>query len=239
MSFRVAASLALLLTAPAPSASAMTMLVAGDQMVLSGPVHNGDGQRFRELLAASPAVRTVILRDSPGGDATAGYEIGELIRQKGLRTALSGYCRSSCSRMFLGGVERGFTDEQRPGRTYVAFHGNYEESGQLMTRMVPILQRWIVTHSDGKADPALVERWTTLPERTAFAYFFDSERLRRRDRVSIFLCDGSESRINRYEQCEKIAGRTGYDLGIFTPMPLVKVNPDLAFDPSTANDPND
>ena len=237
---RAAGWLSLLLLAVAPPpASAMTMQAAGDQMVLSGPVRPGDGQRFRELLAANPGVRTVILRDSPGGDAASGYEIGEHIRQKGLRTALSGYCRSSCSRMFLGGVERGFTDEQRAGKTYVAFHGNYEESGQLMARMVPVLQQWIVTHSDGKADPALVERWTTLPDRAGFAYFFDSERLRRRDRVSIFLCDGSESRTNRYEQCEKIAGRTGYDLGIFTPMPLLKVHPDLGYDPSTANDPDD
>lgn len=229
----------LVAVAAASPASAMTMRVAGDQIVLQGPVHPDDGARFRELLAANAAVKTIILRDSAGGDAAAGYEIGGLIREKGLRTALSGYCRSSCSRMFLGGVERGFTDEQRAGKTYVAFHGHYEDDGQLKTAMIPTLREWIVAHSDGKADRALVERWTALPDRAGFAYFFDSERLRRRDRVSVFLCSGMESRTNRYEECEKIRGRTGYDLGIFTPMPLVKVNPELAQDPAEASDPDD
>src|SRR5215468_6997874 len=56
----------------------------------------------------SPAITTVILRNSQGGNAPAGYQVGQLLRERGVRTAVSGYCYSSCSRMFLGGRTRSF-----------------------------------------------------------------------------------------------------------------------------------
>ena len=89
----------------------MTLSEMGDQLILTGPVVAGDAGKVRRALAGNPAIRTVILRNSLGGDVPTGYEIGDLMREKGLRTAVSGYCYSSCSRMFLGGKERVFTDD--------------------------------------------------------------------------------------------------------------------------------
>jgi hypothetical protein len=97
--------------------SAMDAKVVGDQLILSGPVISGDLDKIRDALAASPAISTVILRNSPGGDIATGYRTGELFREKGLRTAVSGYCYSSCSRMFLGGQVRIFTDDMPLERT--------------------------------------------------------------------------------------------------------------------------
>src|SRR4051812_41131156 len=87
---------------PVPSI-AMMMRTAGDQLILSAEVRGDELARVSGLLADHPEVRTVILRNSPGGDVPAGYALGELFRARGLRTAVSGYCYSSCSRMFLGG----------------------------------------------------------------------------------------------------------------------------------------
>ncbi len=218
--------LALWLCLAAPSlASAMQMQVAGDQIILSGGVNIGDAIRFKTLLAENDGkITTVVLRNSSGGDAESGYAIGDLIRSKGLRTALAGYCQSSCSRMYLGGVERIFTDEQPAGKTYVAFHSNYEANGLVKLDNVLRLQQWIIAHSDGKADTELVKRWTTIRNRHGFAYFFDSNRLHRKDGISVFLCDGSENPRARFDECEKIAGKTGYDLGIFTANTVIKVN---------------
>jgi hypothetical protein len=217
-----AASLAM---AMAASAAAMQMQVAGDQIILSGAVNPGDDDRLQVLLNEQHGtITTIILRDSPGGDAASGYAIGDLIRGRRLRTAVSGYCLSSCSRMFLGGVERQFTDEQLVGKTRVGFHGNYKSDGRLMTEAMPRLRAWIIAHSDGKADPDLVERWTSIPNHNGFIYFFDSPRLNRKDGVSVFICTGNESKDNRYNECEKLPGRTGYELGIFTSTKLVKVN---------------
>lgn len=211
--------------ASATPALAMRMEVIGDQVILSGGVNVGDAEQLRKLLDANPGkVTTVVLRNSGGGDANTGFAIGDLIRARGLRTALAGYCRSSCSRMFLGGVERIFTDAEPAGRTYVAFHGNYDDAGRVKLENAWRLKEWIVAHSDGKADPALIDRWTTIRNRRGFMYFFDSNRLHRRDGISVFLCSGDEPADDRLDHCEKIAGRTGYDLGIFTSGTVVPLN---------------
>jgi hypothetical protein len=204
-------------------ASALDLRVAGSQLILGGAVEKGDYARVKAALDENAGVDTIILRNSPGGDAQTGYALGDLFRERKLRTAVAGYCRSSCSRLFLGGVSRHVTDEQPPGKTYVAFHGNYKNDGRLNLDMVYVLRNWIIAHSDGKADVALVERWTAIPNRNGFVYFFDPTRLRRKDGVSAFYCSGAESREHRFDECEKIAGKTGYDLGIFTTREIVTV----------------
>jgi hypothetical protein len=88
---------------------AMELKIVGNQIILSGPVVGDEPGKVKEALANSPGIDTVILRNSPGGNAPAGYQVGQLLRERGLRTAVSGYCYSSCSRMFLGGATRYFT----------------------------------------------------------------------------------------------------------------------------------
>src|SRR5258708_33040301 len=90
---------------------AMELKVAGNQLILSGRVVGDEPGKVREALANSPEIETVILRNSPGGDAPAGYQTGQLLRERGLRTAVSGYCYSSCSRLVLGGRPRPFTHD--------------------------------------------------------------------------------------------------------------------------------
>lgn len=210
-------ALAALLVLCDGNAMAMSMEVADDQIILSGEVARGDYNKFLTLINQNAAVKTVILRDSPGGDARTGYDIGTTIRSRGLNTAVSGYCRSSCSRMFLGGVQRQFADDQPVGKTHVGFHGNYD-SGRNDPAALEMLRKFIITHSDGKADVELVNRWTTIPTNAGFIYFFDSNRLRRNDKTTVFLCMGTEAK--KYDDCEKIP-KTGYDLGIFTSTALV------------------
>ena len=216
-----------LVFAPLPAA-AMTMSVDGDQVLLEGAVVREDIGRLAAILRErGAALSTVILRNSPGGNASAGYEIGAMIRKVGLRTAVSGFCRSSCSRMFLGGRERHFSDEQPVGVTHVGLHGNYADDGRLARERMPYLRKWIAEYSDGKADPALVERWTSLENRRGFMYFLDANRLGRPDGVSMFLCTGDEPRDSLFTLCEKFPGRSGYEMGIFTSPELVAVNPKL------------
>jgi hypothetical protein len=111
---------------------AMDIATVGDQLILSGPVTGDELRRVQDATAASPGVTTVVLRNSPGGDAPAGYGVGEWIRQRGFHTAVSGYCYSSCSRMFLGGTVRQFTDDYPSEFTEVGFHGHYDRDGLLM-----------------------------------------------------------------------------------------------------------
>jgi ATP-dependent protease ClpP protease subunit len=111
--------------------AAMDIKVCADQMILSGRVEGIEYRQVSALLDENPNIKVAVLRNSPGGDARTGYLVGELFRDKKISTYVSGYCQSSCSRFFLGGVERYFTNDYRAGQTRVAFHGNYLNDGLL------------------------------------------------------------------------------------------------------------
>lgn len=217
----IAAALAVIVP---QTASAMDVKVVGDQLILSGPVVNGDLDLIHSALARSPEITTVILRNSPGGHIATGYRTGELFREKGLRTAVSGYCYSSCSRMFLGGKARVFTDDVPLERTDVGFHGHYDRNGKLMADVVRQygLADWIIRYSDGKADPALVERWINIPVNVGMIHFFHPG-LVRRNGVSTFICQGPNPPRQTVFDCEPIP-RTALDLGIVTSLDIVRSN---------------
>ena len=213
MHISAVAIFAVLLALPA---QAMDIRTCGGQVILSGRVEGNEYRRVEDILSRNPEIRTAVLRNSPGGDADTGYRIGELFREKGIATYVSGYCRSSCSRFFLGGKERYFTDDYAAGDTYVGFHSNYRHDGQVVPGAPSKLKRFIEKYSDGKADEALVDRWVNLRNRRGFAYFFHPQALKRQDGVSVLLCQGSEPGSERWSQCEKIAQRDALSMGIVT-----------------------
>src|SRR5215813_8050427 len=188
------AAILLVITSAFPMRSlAMELKIVGNQIILSGPVVGDEPGKIREALANTPDIDTAILRNSPGGNAPAGYQVGELFRQHGLRTAVSGYCYSSCSRMFLGGSTRYFTDDYMPENNHVGFHGHYDRMGRLDANLVRQygLRDWIIKYSDGKADPSLVERWINIPYSRGMIHFFPPASLIRGG-ASTFMCQGDE-----------------------------------------------
>ena len=205
----------------APFGHAMTIVVAGDQLILTGPVISGDYDAVESNFSFNPQIRTIILRNSPGGDAPTGYRLGELFRQKSLQTAVSGYCYSSCSRLFLGGKERYFTDDYPPEFTQIGFHGHYDNNGNLNAASVNALhlKDWTIRYSDGKADEALVERWINMPRGKGLAHFYDPA-LVDIDGYSAFMCQGTEPDHTWIFDCEHIAKNALY-LGIATSLTLV------------------
>ena len=200
----------------------MTVHQAGDQLIAAGPVVDGDYGRIRTGLDADPHITTVVLRNSPGGDAPTGYQVGALIRERGLRTAASGFCYSSCSRMFLGGRVRVFTDDFSPEATDVGFHGHYDSHGMLNAELVRRLglKDWVIKYSDGKADPALVERWINIPVARGMAHFYHPLRLQKHG-ASAFFCDGKDGR--QVFACEPIP-HSALDLGVITSLDVIRSN---------------
>jgi hypothetical protein len=225
-----------------PRAAAMEVTVSGDQLILSGRVVGDEYGRVAPLLAArvpggARRITTVILRNSPGGHAGTGYRLGELFRAKGLHTAVSGFCYSSCSRMFLGGRKRSFTDDFPPEQTDVGLHGHYGRDGRLLAQLVRDLglKAWIIRYSDGKADERLVERWINIPRNNGMIHFFHPGQVRR-DGFSTFMCQGDEKAPNVFG-CEPI-GRTALDLGIATSLVLVHSNDRIRTDRNIRAAPN-
>jgi hypothetical protein len=198
----------------------MELKVVGEQIILTGPVLGDEPGKLREALAGSPGIGTVILRNSPGGNAPAGYQVGQLLRERGLRTAVSGYCYSSCSRMFLGGSTRYFTDDYLPESNNVGFHGHYDRIGHLdMERTREYgLRDWIIKYSDGKADPSLVDRWINIPYSRGMIHFFHPGLVRHAG-ASTFLCQGEQAPRSVFA-CEPVA-KTALDLGIITSLEIV------------------
>jgi hypothetical protein len=209
---------------PTHAAFSMQAKIVDDQLILTGDVVNGDFDKIQGALVKSPNVNTVILRNSHGGDAATGYQVGELFRQKSFRTAVSGFCFSSCSRMFLGGKLRLFTDDMPTERTDVGFHGHYDGIGRLMPHVVDRfgLKDWIVRYSDGKADPALIERWISIPVSGGMIHFLRPG-LAQQYGASTFMCQGPNPPGKTIFDCEPIA-KTALDLGIITAPDVISSN---------------
>ena len=215
----IAVLVALVALPPAESV-AMEQKVVGTQLILSGRVVGNEPGKVRVALANSPEIDTVILRNSPGGDAPAGYQTGQLLRERGLRTAVSGYCYSSCSRMFLGGSTRYFTDDYPADHTHIGFHGHYHADGHLNAALMAQygLRDWIIKYSDGKADANLVERWINIPYSRGMIHFFHPV-LVNRGGTSTFMCRGDEP-TGLVFACEPI-GKTALELGIVTSLDIL------------------
>jgi hypothetical protein len=119
--------------------------------------------------------------------------------------------------MFLGGRIRQFTDDYAPEFTNVGFHGFYQGSvlDEMSVKRLG-LRDWYIRYSDGKADPALIDRWLSLPTNSGVMRFFNPARFRHGG-VSTFLCHGTERDA---ESCEHI-NENALDVGIVTSLDLV------------------
>ena len=185
------------------AAHAMNFKRIGSTLILSGEVVARDLDKAKAEFNTAPAITHVVMRNSMGGNSWTGYRLGELFREHGVTTAVSGHCVSSCSRLFLGGKQRMFTDDYPASLTYVGFHGHYD-FGKLNTQAVEKndLARWTAKFTDGKADSKLVQRWINIERRAGDVRFYPNTVKAQWNDVS-FLCAGTES--SRPTQCERLA----------------------------------
>lgn len=203
----------LLLVGMAASAHSMQLTRLGSTLLLSGDVERRDLDRVQAEFTRSPAITHVVLRNSMGGNSWTGYRLGELFRDKGVTTVVSGHCISACSRLFLGGRERLFSDDYPASLTFVGFHGHYD-FGKLNQDAVERnnLLRWTLTYTDHKADPALVRRWIAIERRAGDMRFYPPAVTTGFGRPTV-LCQGTEP--VRPQRCESI-NTTALAQGIVT-----------------------
>ena len=176
-----------------PSVSAMDITIEGTSVHMSGPVVGSECDQLRNILANNQ-IKNVILGDSPGGEAEAGYCTGALIRENGLSTSIMGSCASSCSRMWLGGITRTLTGKD----SRVGFHGNYGSTGALLASSPARLRAWIPMYAP-TVNRDLMEQWINLPINTNVMFFYN-------DRAE--LCNGRD--------CSPIPQRNAKNVGLTT-----------------------
>jgi hypothetical protein len=212
-------------------AAAMEVQVLEDQIIMSGRIDGSELVRLWEIAAErrGPRMRTVVLRDSAGGDLRTSITAGDFIREQGWNTAVSGYCFSGCALIFLGGRQRFFSDDKPPLQTQLGFHGTYYVAAAIGARPGPTpgtlspwhtaeARRWMKLATDGRITEAMLDRFETLAS-SDFIHFFDANRLPRAGQVSIFVCpivkDGKR-------KCEPIAGTDVYREGIVNSVAVIR-----------------
>jgi hypothetical protein len=188
-------------------------------LVMSGKVDGTELRQLKDWMAKQPDIDTIILKNSTGGDAAAGYAVGEYIRDKGLATGVTGHCLSSCSRMFLGGKTRFFTDELPPEKTMVGFHGNYRSDGSLSTERLHTLKRWVMKYMGWNDEQRskyefLVDQWVNTGNHHGFMYFFDETKFKTEDGASVIYCTGSEPRQQRLANCQRKRDVSAREIGV-------------------------
>ena len=206
----------------ATTSLAMDIKRIDSTLILSGTVVQPDLDRIKKHFTTPPAITHVVLRNSMGGNSWTGYRLGELFREKGVTTVVSGHCVSSCSRLFLGGKARMFSDDFPASLTYVGFHGHYDFD-KLNRAAVEKndLAGWTLKFTDHKLDPKLMRRWIDIERRAGDMRFYPAAAARRFGQV-VLLCQGTESQ--RPQQCERIA-TNAFAQGIVT-APTLYSSPD-------------
>ena len=216
----------------ATTSKAMDVKRIDSTLILSGTVVQPDLDRIKKHFTTPPVITHVVLRNSMGGNSWTGYRLGELFREKGVTTVVSGHCVSSCSRLFLGGKIRMFSDDLPASLTYVGFHGHYDFD-KLNRAAVEKndLAGWTLKFTDHKVDPKLMRRWIEIERRAGDMRFYAPAAGKRFGQV-VALCQGTESL--RPQHCEKIA-TNAFAQGIVT-TPVVYTSPDAGSLPYKARE---
>jgi hypothetical protein len=193
--------------------SAMDFRISGNQLLMQGPVRDGDLAKLKNSFSENPAIDTIILRNSFGGDAWTGYRIGEFLREKRVTTVVSGWCVSACSRMFLGGVKRLFSNDYPATSTYIGFHGHYRNDRSLDSASVVRmrLKDWTLRFAGPGLPEEMVNAWINLPINTQTVNFYPPF-LTNQYAYSVFECPAHQATP---EACKPLSG-DAVSLGIVT-----------------------
>jgi hypothetical protein len=195
--------------------SAMTMVVRGDQIVMSGQVVASDTNQFRSLLAAHPSIKTVVLTNSPGGSASANDAITTMIEQHHINTVIGGYCVSACAMIFLSGTSRAFGDLTSTAGESLGFHGSYANGDLKGPERLDALKTRILQRTGNKVPPALVDRWLHISD--------DKSSMRFRYPAAgakgpfVYFCTvGTQANKGDFGGCQPVTGTDAFAAGIIT-----------------------
>jgi hypothetical protein len=156
----------------------MEFNLVGETLVLSGRVVSDDLARLKDHFATD-RVKLILLHNSPGGDLWNGLQLAERIRDRGIATAVSGRCESACGLIFLGGVQRSFSNGVPLPRTMVGLHGaHHVETKQAMPEMGARMAYLIRTMTDEKFPRELLDRTVYPKHPSDFIYTFHPRRFR-------------------------------------------------------------
>lgn len=211
------ALLGFLLCTRSPALS-MTIVSTGEQMIASGTIGANDCASMRQRIIGNDYLRTVILRNSHGGDIGEMDCLSALISDHHLNTAVSGFCESACAVVFLAGVERRFTDDYPGTSTWVGLQSFYDTQGKILTDRVERLENWIDQQTGRRVDASLAYFWTHIDDPDNMVYIFEKSPIRPESGADIAYCIRKNSTTSR---CTLITGTSGLSNHILTAADLI------------------
>jgi len=100
----------------------MKVTAEGDELLVRGNLSQGAAERFRAVLGAAPAVKTVILT-SRGGRMLEAERMAAIVRARELDTRVDDFCMSACTSVLLAGRNRSAPNLARIGFHQPSFPG--------------------------------------------------------------------------------------------------------------------
>ncbi|MEO8389216.1 MAG: hypothetical protein ABI893_01035 [Polaromonas sp.] len=207
------------------SAVAMDFNLIGDTLIMSGPVLGDDVAHFKDQVATN-RVKLVLLHNSPGGDLWNGQELARRIREAGLDTAVSGRCESACGLVFLGGVNRYYSDGSPLAKTMIGLHGAHnKDTKQAMPQLGARMAYLIREMTEKKFPDDLLDRTVYPKDPSDFTYVFHPAR---------FKADGNLRGVmecNRQAdttfKCKMVEGLDAISVGATTSSEVLRLNEEV------------
>ena len=107
---------------PLPERLTLTVVSAGDAVLLEGEIAGGDADRILKQINELREAPTRAILNSPGGSVQDALELGRALRLKGMETEMreGDICYSACPYLLAAGVSRSVPEE-----AFVGVHQHY------------------------------------------------------------------------------------------------------------------
>jgi hypothetical protein len=183
--------------------------VEGACFVIEGEFWRPEFERFQELAAAHPQLRCLELRNSPGGATYGALLIGQMARERGMRTVARGRCVSACALAFLGGEPRELGPAWNGEPTALLLHGSFDRaSGAPDALFLEPIRAWVAERTAGKMPADLLDEVLRQPDRAGGLVVAAGS-----GPGAVRLCPGDPAR----GVCRAVPGASAASLGFTTP----------------------
>lgn len=181
----------------------------GACFVIEGEFWRPEFERFRALYAKHPEVRCLELRSSPGGATYGALLIGQMARERGMRTLARGRCVSACALVFLGGERRELGQAWRGDPTALLLHGGFDRaSGAPDPTFAEAIRDWVSERTATRLPVDLLDAALSVPDRAGGLVVAAAP-----GPGAVRLCPGDPARV----ACRDVPGASAASLGLTSP----------------------
>ena len=183
--------------------------VEGSCFVIEGEFWRPEFERFRSLYDAHPEIRCLELRASPGGATYGALQIGQMARDRGMRTVARGRCISACALAFLGGERRELGPAWRGEPTVLLLHGSFDRaSGAPDALFRESIRAWVSERTAGRLPADLLDEALRLSDPAGGLVVAATPGV-----GAVRLCTSEPAR----GECPKVPGASAVSLGLVSP----------------------